>query len=841
MAGKILIADESVSDRMNMENLLSDYTMVTACDGPQAVQAMADDDTIDLLILSLNLPNEAAFEILQNLKTDPRHKKLRTLILTNPIETDDEIRGLKLGAVDFIRKPIQRNELREKMKFQFALLEVQRAMEQQHSEQSITLGRIFNQIPVGVAISFNKDGISAEANQNFNVNPTFEDITGRTRDELRQLGWAAITHPDDVDQNLQYYERFQAGEIDEYALDKRFIRPDGSIIWVHMVAIRLGLNENHPFNHISLFENITESKQIQADLKESERSKAVLLSKLLGMAYRCDYNPEWTMRFVSVGCEQLTGYPAESLLENNKLSFSQLILPEYQDELMKEWIRVLKEHQAFRYEYEIQTASGERKWVLELGQGIFADKGEVEALEGIIIDISDRKQMENTLKFNSEHDSWTGLLNRYSLEQHLQEELKKDEAGNQALISINLSELHQLTLSYGFRYTQMLIRKIALALSGLSSDQRILYKTYETRFAFYVRNYGTQSELVDFGNLLIDALKSILSIERIGGGIGILELKKNTIADVDEILKNLIITSEKASSNSEYNFKIRFYDSVIEHQIQREHAINKELEMMAKDPDKSGLFLQFQPILDLDSGQLVAFEALARLKSQTLGLVAPLEFIPIAERTQLIIPIGMTIFRRAFDFLIQLRAHDVEAVHVSVNVSILQLLHEGFADDLLDLIREMEINAQQVGIEITESVFSSDYSRINQILLTLKQAGIHLSLDDFGTGYSSLARQSNLSFHTLKIDKFFIDALAKDPQKSIVKDVISMAKKFDHLTVAEGVELPEQLDLLKACGCDQIQGYLISRPMDQEAALEYSLSYQLGRSDGAKTGYNSRT
>ena len=836
MAGKILIADDSVSDRKIIEQLLSDYTILTACDGTQALQTMQEDEAIDLLILSMNMPNEAAFEILQALKANPRPKQLRTLILTNAEKNDDEIRGLKLGAVDFIRKPIQSNVLRAKLKVQFALLEAQRALEQQHTEQSITLEKIFKQVPVGIAISFSKDGTPAESNQYFNINPAFETITGRTQDELKQLGWAAITHPDDVEENLQYYERFQAGEIDEYALDKRYIRPDGSFIWVHMVCVRLALNENHPFNHISLVEDITDSKQTQAELKESERSKAVLLSNLQGMAYRCDYSPEWTMRFVSVGCEELTGYPPESLLENKKLSFSELISPDYQSALLKEWARVLKDNQAFRYEYEIQTASGQRKWVLELGQGVFDESGVVKALEGIVIDISDRKQMENTLKFNNEHDNWTGLLNRYSLEQQLQEDLKKKEGGNQALISINLSEFHQLTLTYGFRYSQMLIRKVALALSGHSSDQRILYRTYENRFVFYVRTYRTQSELVDFCSLLIASLKSILSIERIGGGIGVLELKQNTISDVDEILKNLIIASEKASSKNDSNFGVCFYDSVIEQQIQREQAINKELEMMAADPDHSGLFLQFQPIIDLNSGKLVGFEALARLRSQTLGLVSPLEFIPIAERTKLIIPIGMTIFRRAFDFLIQLRAQGFETVQVSVNVSILQLIHEGFADDLLDLIREMEVNADQVGIEITESVFSADYSRINQILSTLKQAGIHLSLDDFGTGYCSLARESNLFVHTLKIDKVFIDALAKNPRKSIVNDVISMAHKFDHCTVAEGVELPEQLDLLRACGCDRIQGYLISRPLDQDAALEYSIASQQSRSDGTDIG-----
>jgi PAS domain S-box-containing protein len=136
---------------------------------------------------------------------------------------------------------------------------------------------------------------------------------------------------------------------------------------------------------------------IEEALIESERSKSVFLSHLPGMAYRCNYDCEWTMQFVSAGCRELTGYPPESLLNNSEISFNSMIAPEYREPIRKEWDRIIAGRLPFNYEYEIITASGDRKWVLEKGQGVYNEQGEVVALEGIIIDISDRKAIENAL------------------------------------------------------------------------------------------------------------------------------------------------------------------------------------------------------------------------------------------------------------------------------------------------------------------------------------------------------------------------------------------------------------------------------------------------------------
>lgn len=154
------------------------------------------------------------------------------------------------------------------------------------------------------------------------------------------------------------------------------------------------------------------------------------------------------MQFVSEGCYELTGYAPENLVNNRLLSYNDLISPEVRDFLWNKWEQVIAARQPFKYEYEIVTATGQRKWVLEMGQGLFNENSEIEALEGIILDISESKEMENRLRYLNEHDKWTGLFNRDHLELLLNSDIRKKDGLKRAVISINLSTVQLLTANY---------------------------------------------------------------------------------------------------------------------------------------------------------------------------------------------------------------------------------------------------------------------------------------------------------------------------------------------------------------------------------------------------------
>lgn len=193
---------------------------------------------------------------------------------------------------------------------------------------------------------------------------------------------------------------------------------------------------------------------------ESERSKTVFFSQLPGMAYRCKYDANWTMEFVSEGCQELTGYTAEAIIANREVSYAEVISPEYRKAIWGEWKRALVQRDRYRDEYEIATKQGERKWVLELGQGIYDAEGNIEALEGIVLDISDQKNKEHRIAYLSEHDPLTGLFNRNYLEKE-KDRLDKPESLPLSIVICDIDGLRMINDAYGHAEGDHLITKTA--------------------------------------------------------------------------------------------------------------------------------------------------------------------------------------------------------------------------------------------------------------------------------------------------------------------------------------------------------------------------------------------
>ncbi|MCK9253406.1 MAG: EAL domain-containing protein [Clostridiales bacterium] len=611
-----------------------------------------------------------------------------------------------------------------------------------------------------------------------------------------------------------------SGEIEGYSLDKRLIRPDCSIVWVYLVVAPLTLSHRQRFNHICLIQDITRRKAVEQALSESVRSESVLLSHLPGMAYRCQYDRDWTMEYVSEGCLELTGYPTSSLIGNRDLSFNDLIAPEYREILWEKWKQVLAERKPFKDEYEIVTRAGVRKWVIEMGQGLFDSRGRIEALEGIILDISDRKEMEHALKYSNEHDAWTGLYNRRYLEMLLGRDERKPEPLKRALVGINLGSLQTLNRVYGFHYTWDLIKRVSDTLAGFCSEGRQLFSMYEHHFAFYLKGYGDRKDLNGFCSAVATALRQLLTVERIDIGIGVIEIDEQNSLSAEQFFKSLLIASEKALEFYDDD-KVCFFDRDMEKAILREEEIKRELALAADGKADERLVLQYQPILDLMTDGVCGFEALARFDSRGFGRISPLEFIPIAEETKLIVPLGYQIIRKALQFLQTLQSNGYSNLHISINISAIQLLRGDFLPALERIVRDTGVSPECINLEITESILAVNYQEINTILGDLQALGMQIAIDDFGTGYSSLARERELNVNCLKIDKRFIDKLMHlEPEQAITGDIISMAHKLGHCVVAEGVEHESQRQYLKAHGCDKIQGYLVSRPLDPDAALE---------------------
>ena len=361
-------------------------------------------------------------------------------------------------------------------------------------DRSVTLAQdealfhdVFEQAPVGISIGSDDKVTYTAPGGRYSVNRMFEEILGRDRKSLEQTDWQTITHPDDLQADLTLLNRYQAGEIDRYTLEKRFIRPDGSPVWTNITISALSGDSGQSNMHLCILEDINARKQAEQALMESERSKAVLLSHLPGLAYRCKFDRKWTMEFVSEGCKLLTGYEPECLVGNRDLSYNDLVAPEYRDLLWDEWELVLRQHRHFRYEYQIVTRDGSRKWVLELGQFIFTENGSIAALEGIIIDISEQKTREAQVLYLNEHDYLTGLYNR----SHFEREKKRLSDDKYLPLSAMVCDINGVRLindAFGLNEGDRLICDIAHILQGHARDTDVLCRTGGDEYTMLLPN-----------------------------------------------------------------------------------------------------------------------------------------------------------------------------------------------------------------------------------------------------------------------------------------------------------------------------------------------------------------
>lgn len=692
-------------------------------------------------------------------------------------------------------------------------------------KESETLFRsIFEQATIGISIGNSKKNVAALIEGRSTVNPMFQKILKRNENELMSINWQDITHPMDIKKDIELFEKFQNKEIDGYDMEKRYLRPDGTYVWVHMIISSLDLENLEGSNHLCLIEDITRQKEVESSLLESERSKSVILNNLMGMAYRCRYDQNWTMEFVSKGCKELTGYSQEELIENKLITFNDIIVEKYRPLVFEKWSEKIRERKRFREEYQIRTSEGNLKWVFEQGQAMYDETGEVLFLEGLIVDITENKEKELKLKYITEHNMLTGICNRVSFEKVLRSESSHIYDKKRAVILVNVEKFNLLNITYGYFYAENIIKLLGAELQKLNSDIIKIFHIAIDRFLLYLDGYKEKSEIEDLCKKINQTVSKILERNNIRVSVGVVELESNFIG-AEDLLKKASIAVDGAFCNKEDNFC--YFNSSMEKEILRKEAIKNELALVSRGIGEESLILMYQPIINLNTNEIYGFEALTRFKSKSFGFISPLEFIPIAEETQLIVPLGKIIMIKALEFLYIVNKDIDKDIKMSINVSGIQLLRDDFFDDIKEIILNTGVLESNIKFEITESFFSNDLDEINKRINILKAMGIFVAIDDFGTGYSSLSRERELDVDCLKIDKSFIDTLLTVPEEnSITGDIISMAHKMGHYVVAEGVENESQKAYLVKHNCDFAQGYLYSKPLLSEDALRYIKEYE---------------
>ena len=444
----------------------------------------------------------------------------------------------------------------------------------------------------------------------------------------------------------------------------------------------------------------------------------------------------------------------------------------------------------------------------------------------IIRDITEQHKSDELIRHQAYFDSLTLLPNRFlALDRLCQILIEADRNNEQAAVFfLDLDDFKKVNDSLGHETGDKLLIESAHRLQQILRKEDTVGRLGGDEFIILLRGLkNNDNALAVAENLLktfrepfkVDGKELILTMS-----IGVAIYPKNG-RSASDLLRNAdtAMYQAKALGRNTYSFFTQEMNTVMQRRFEIEDQMRGALE-------RNEFELHFQPQLDVKSASIIGAEALLRWHNPTLGNITPDEFIPIAEHSGLIIPIGEYVIKQALSFLNKWQKIDRKKYTMAVNLSPRQFRNTKLIGFITNILNENDISATSLELEITEDVLMSGEPYIHDALISISDLGIKLSMDDFGTGYSSLSYLRQYPFDVLKVDRSFINGITSNKADcDLVKATIAMSHSLDLTVVAEGVETKEQLQLLENLGCDFVQGYYFSRPIPAERLLEFSANY----------------
>jgi diguanylate cyclase (GGDEF)-like protein/PAS domain S-box-containing protein len=580
------------------------------------------------------------------------------------------------------------------------------------------------------------------------------------------------------------------------------------------------------------FESSRKWLAAEAALLETQREMETLLGNLPGMAYRSRYDDRWTMEFVSEGCLELTGYAPEDLQFNRLVSYEDITHPEDRARVRAEVGRAAASRSRFTVEYRLIERGGKEKWVSEKGLAFYSDSGKPVALEGFISDITEVKSYRERLEHQASHDALTGLANRDLLHDRLRQAIARAERQQHgvAVAFLDLDNFKYLNDSLGHSAGDELLKIVAHRLRTCVREGDTVARLGGDEFVLVlVDQSGAEAVSQVVRRVLEKASEPYFLAGRelnTSASLGV-SLYPQDGTDAETLLKNAdaAMYRAKAQGRNNFYFFTAEINASLHERMALEHGLRQALE-------RGEFLLDYQPKVELASGFLIGAEALVRWMHPEHGLLSPARFIPVAEETGLIVPVGEWILRAACTQAQRWRSQGLDLSLLSVNISARQFRSPNLVDQIAGALSESGLPGGCLDLEITESLMMEDVQEFIARLRTLKELGVQLSVDDFGTGYSSLNYLKQFPVDRLKIDRSFVCDIATDPgDAAIVQAVIQLGHVLGLAVTAEGVETGEQLAFLRRHGCDEGQGYYFSKPL-KPAQFEQLLRAQ-GTADEA--------
>ncbi|HSF12840.1 MAG TPA: EAL domain-containing protein, partial [Erythrobacter sp.] len=462
------------------------------------------------------------------------------------------------------------------------------------------------------------------------------------------------------------------------------------------------------------------------------------------------------------------------------------------------------------------SIQGEERWWELSGTPMRDEQARFTGFRGVGSDVTEQRKSSEKIAYLARYDTLTQLPNRLQITEALGEALRYSYQWRSrcALLMVDLDRFKAVNDSLGHLTGDKLLAQVSARLQSLMGDNAMCGRLGGDEFAIVMRDASAAGSVRNLARRVIERLTEPYQVDHhtlhVGASVGSAEGPRDGCS-VEELMRNadLALYRAKDIGGGEHCvFEPELHASA-EERRQLEQSLRKAL-------GRNEMVLHYQPVVDARSEAVVSFEALVRWNSKDHGFVSPGKFIPIAEDTRLIVPIGRWVMRKACEEARSWPDH----VKVNVNVSPEQLLEPGFHEEVVEALASTGLRPERLEIEVTESIFLRDASIARNALEQIMALGCSVALDDFGTGYSSLGYLRKLRFSTIKVDRTFVTGAAQGSAESlaIINAVVAMANSLDMTTTAEGVETQYEADLIRNLGCDKIQGFYFGRPMTADDA-----------------------
>ncbi len=833
VAGKstVVIVDDRVTNRRIMSELasvLEENLEVKSFEDPIAALAWVEDNTPDLVITDYKMPHIDGAEFVRRFRRLPLCFDVPVVVVTVYEDKEFRYRALEAGATDFLLSPVDHHEFWSRSRNLLALrrqqqiikhraYSLERMLAQSHRLHEETVNeiqeRLRSVIDAVPAMIYATDadlrlvflnsyaaaltGVARETAIGSSAESVFGEAFGRMSEASDLTLFTTGETPPPFEERL-VDARNRARDM---LTTKSALRDPGGRI-THAVTAAI---------------DITERKDAEAARRESEEMLRGIAEHMPGTIFRRVLRPDGTVSYPYIGASAKKVYgiePDEVMRDGGALL--KVMHPEDREAYAESMHRSVEDLSPMEFEGRFITLGGDPRWLKTISRPRRLDNGDV-VWDGVILDVTDLKRAEAHRDYLAYHDQLTGLPNQNLFLDRMSQAITQAERSERiaAVLCLEIETLRNIRDSWGLAAADDIIRETAKRLRATLRPGDTVAHVGGGQFYALLCSIEKMPDVAVPLQKLVEAFDLPFALNgedvHIKAVMGVSAFPLDA-RDPGALMRNANTALDRARALPTRRYE--FYSAQMTEGAVRRMSLEAGLRRAIEDGQ---IEVFYQPQVGTNDYAIVGLEALARWRRPGNVLVSPYDFIPIAEQTGLIVPLGAHVLRTACEQAQSWQRAGLKLPEISVNVSGRQLFEEDFGEVVLAILNKTGFSPLNLRLELTESTIIRNAEVVSRIMQQLRSAGVTFAVDDFGIEHSALSHLSRLRVEMLKVDLSFVSQMTSDPDHAaLVQAIVSMTHAMKKRAVAEGVETQEQLDYLRAYQCDALQGFLFSRPLSAD-------------------------